>query len=82
MQIQRIGSAQARESARAILVDARRGLCRILADDEAEPGFVTTAVRGAGVSANEWPILRGMGASARLGTPIVSRAPTGRESSH
>lgn len=38
MQIQRIGSAQARESARAILTDARKGLYRILADDEAEPG--------------------------------------------
>ena len=38
MQIQRIGSAQARESARTILTDARKGLYRILADDEAEPG--------------------------------------------
>lgn len=38
MQIQRIGSARARESARGILTDARKGLYRILADDEAEPG--------------------------------------------
>lgn len=38
MQIQRIGSVQARESARGILTGARKGLYRILADDEAEPG--------------------------------------------
>jgi len=38
MQIQRIGTADAHEAARKILVDARRGLYRILADDEeAEP---------------------------------------------
>jgi len=37
MQIQRIGTADAQKAANDILVDARRRLYRLLADDEAEP---------------------------------------------
>ncbi|MBA2633594.1 MAG: helix-turn-helix transcriptional regulator [Chloroflexi bacterium] len=37
VQIQRIGTAEAQKAAHEILVDARRRLYRLLADDEAEP---------------------------------------------
>ena len=37
MQIQRIGTAEAQKAANDILVDARRRLYRLLAEDEAEP---------------------------------------------
>lgn len=37
MQVRRIGTAEANESAREILTDARRRLYRLLADDDTEP---------------------------------------------
>ena len=37
MQLQRIGTADAQKAANEILVDARRRLYRLLADDEADP---------------------------------------------
>jgi hypothetical protein len=37
MQVRRIGTAEANDTAREILTDARRRLYRLLADDEAEP---------------------------------------------
>ncbi len=36
MQIQRIGTAEAQKAANEILVDARKKLYRLLADDEAD----------------------------------------------
>ena len=36
MQVRRIGTAESNEAARQILIDARRQLYRLLADDEAE----------------------------------------------
>lgn len=48
MQIQRTGTADAHEGARKILVDARRSLYRILADDEeAEPSTSERPTRAA-----------------------------------
>lgn len=37
LQVRRIGTPEANDTAREILTDARRRLYRLLADDEAEP---------------------------------------------